>query len=152
MALAASKPFQNWHTPRGNLPPCNLGPQGPHVLIWTCPPVPLCQKFHKCASLPFKSSESLISRHMPSESSEDPSNLFVDPLEPCRPTPWPPGTLQAYPLTPWDPAGLPLYPLGPCRKAPPWLPGTLKAYTLTPWDPLGPLTPTAHSILRTFLG
>ena len=39
--------------------------------------------------------------------------LPLDPLGLFRPTPWPPGTLQAYPLTPCDPAGLPLNPLGP---------------------------------------
>ena len=48
---------------------------------------------------------------MPSKSSDDTSNLPVDPLGSCRPTTWPPGTLQAYPLTPWDPVGLPLDPL-----------------------------------------
>ena len=40
-----------------------------------------------------------------------------NPLGPCRPTPWPPGTLQAYPLTPWDPVGLSLDPLGPWRPS-----------------------------------
>ena len=43
----------------------------------------------------------------------DPLGLPLDPLGPCRPTPWPPGTLYAYPLTPWDPVCLPLEPLGP---------------------------------------
>ena len=46
-----------------------------------------------------------ISRHIPSKLSKDPSNLSVDPLGSCRPTPWPPGILQAYLLTPWHPVG-----------------------------------------------
>ena len=37
-----------------------------------------------------------------------PCRLPLDPLGPWRPTPWPPGTLEAYPLTPWDPVGVPL--------------------------------------------
>ena len=76
---------------------------------------------------------------MPHESSDDSSNqpnmacpltpcwpasLPLDPLGPCRPTPWPPGTrlgrhtpwpprtLKGYLLTPWEPFGLPLDPLG----------------------------------------
>ena len=45
----------------------------------------------------------------------DPPDMPLDPLRPYRPTPWPPGTLLAYPLTPCDPVGLPLDPLGPWR-------------------------------------
>ena len=68
----------------------------------------------------------------------DPVGLPLDPLGPCRPTPWPPGTLLAYIWTPWDPLDLPLDPLGPCRRTP-WDPEGL---SLTPWDPLDlPLDP-----------
>ena len=73
---------------------------------------------------------------LPSKSSKDPSNLTVDPLGPCRSTPWPHGSLYAYPFSPWDPFGLSLDPLGPCRSNP--CPhGTLIAHALAPWDPEG---------------
>ena len=70
---------------------------------------------------------------LPFKSSEDPSNVAVDPKGYLTPPPWPLGALQAY-----------LDPLGPCRPTH-WAPGTLKAYPLTPWDliglPLDPLRP-----------
>ena len=40
----------------------------------------------------------------------DPVGIPLNPLGPSRPTPLPPGTLEAYPLTPWDPRGLSLDP------------------------------------------
>ena len=47
---------------------------------------------------------------LPYKSSEDPSNVGVDPMEhPDPPSP---------PFTLWDPLGLPPDPLGPCRPAP----------------------------------
>ena len=70
--------------------------------------------------------------------------LPLDPLGPCRPIPWPHGTLQAYPLTPWNPLGLPLEPLG-SPKPTPRPPGNLYAYPLTSWDPVSlPLDPLGH--------
>ena len=70
--------------------------------------------------------------------------LPLDPLGPCRPIPWPHGTLQAYPLTPWNPVGLPLEPLGSPTHTP-RPPGKLQTYPLISWDPVSlPLDPLGH--------
>ena len=95
-----------------------LGPRGPHS--WNTSVCPFVRK--KIWSL-INEHVVLLNHHIthiwayiPSKSSEDPSNLPVDPLGSCRPTPLPPGTLQS--------AGLPLDSTGPSRPTP-WPPGTL---------------------------
>ena len=68
--------------------------------------------------------ELLRSPHLLFKSSEDPSNVAVDPMGQLTPRPWTLGTLSAYPLTTWDPVGLLFDPLGPSRPTPWPLPPT----------------------------
>ena len=86
--------IRHWRVPASRPNPNFLGPRGPLVLpLVECPSVRVQEK----------SGSQYIQAYMPYESSEVSSNqpdgtkgshrCPLDPLGPCRPTPWPPETL-----------------------------------------------------------